>query len=88
MKTKDLIFDRSFVNGKWTIQGNSTFEVTNPANGDCIQTVSDGGIEITEMAINAADKAFKSWQKTTAKYRARILERWNDLILEQTEQSC
>ena len=86
MKTKDLIFDRSFVNGKWTIQGDSTFKVTNPANGDCIQTVSDGGIEITEMAINAADKAFKSWQKTTAKYRAGILERWNDLILEQTEQ--
>ena len=86
MKTNDLIFDRSFVNGEWTIQGDSTFEVTNPANGDCIQTVSDGGIEITEMAINAADKAFKSWQKTTAKYRAGILERWNDLILEQTEK--
>jgi 3-deoxy-manno-octulosonate cytidylyltransferase (CMP-KDO synthetase) len=25
-------------------------------------------------------------KKTTAKYRAGILERWNDLILEQTEK--
>ena len=65
MKTKDLIFDRSFVNGKWSNQGDETFEVTNPANGNSIQTVLDGGIQITEMAINAADRAFKSWRKTT-----------------------
>ncbi len=86
MKTNDLIFDRSFVNGKWTIQGDLTFEVTNPANGDRIQTLSDGGVQITEMAINAADRAFRSWRKTTAKYRGDILEKWNDLILKHTKE--
>ena len=86
MKTKDLIFDRSYVDGKWTIHGDATFEVNNPANGDHIQTVSDGGIKITEMGINAAEKAFKSWRKTTAKYRSNILEKWNDLILKYTEE--
>ena len=86
MKSNDLIFDRSFVDGKWTIHGDATFEVTNPANGNHIQTVSDGGAEITQMAINAADRAFKSWRKTTAKYRGNILEKWNDLILKHTEE--
>ena len=86
MKNNDLIFDRSFVDGKWTIHGDATFEVTNPANGNHIQTVSDGGAEITQMAINAADRAFKSWRKTTAKYRGNILEKWNDLILKHTEE--
>jgi len=86
MKSNDLIFDRSFVDGKWTIHGDATFEVTNPANGNHIQTVSDGGAEITQMAISAADRAFKSWRKTTAKYRGNILEKWNDLILKHTEE--
>ena len=86
MKTNALIFDRSFVDGKWTIHGDATFEVTNPANGNHIQTVSDGGAEITQMAINAADRAFKSWRKTTAKYRGNILEKWNDLILKHAEE--
>ena len=86
MKSNDLIFDRSFVDGKWTIHGDATFEVTNPANGNHIQTVSDGGTKITQMAINAADRAFKSWRKTTAKYRGNILEKWNDLILKHTEE--
>ena len=81
-----LIFDRSFVNGKWTNQGDETFEVTNPANGNSIQTVLDGGIQMTEIAINAADSAFKSWRKTTAKYRGNILEKWNDLILKLTKE--
>ena len=86
MKTNDLIFDRSFVNGKWTNQGDETFEVTNPANGNSIQTVLDGGIQMTEIAINAADSAFKSWRKTTAKYRGDILEKWNELILKHTKE--
>ena len=63
MKSNDLIFDRSFVDGKWTIHGDATFEVTNPANGNHIQTVSDGGAEITQMAINAADRALNHGEK-------------------------
>ena len=86
MKTNNLIFDRSFVNGKWSNLGNGTFEVTNPANGNSIQKVLNGGIQITEMAIHAADRAFKSWRKTTAKYRGDILEKWNDLILKHTNE--
>lgn len=82
---QDLVFDRSYVNGQWTTEGSATFDVFNPANGEKVATIADGGVAITEKAIDAADKAFKPWRKTTAKYRAAILEKWNDLILENTD---
>tara|TARA_B100000787_G_scaffold9774_1_gene7451 strand:+ start:6437 stop:7876 length:1440 start_codon:yes stop_codon:yes gene_type:complete len=80
----NLLFDRSYVNGQWVSESNTYFQVTNPANGETIATVADGGVSITEKAIDAADKAFKPWSKTTAKHRASILEKWNDLILAHT----
>ena len=86
MKTTDLIFDRSYVDGKWTTEGEASFEVFNPATGEKIKTVADGGIAITEKAIDAADSAFKPWRKTTAKYRAELLEKWHNLMLENTAQ--
>lgn len=84
--TKDLIFDRSYVNGEWTTEGNATFDVINPANGETIKTISDGGVAITEKAIDAAQEAFKPWSKKTAKHRSAILEKLNDLILEHTQE--
>lgn len=86
MKTTDLIFDRSYVDGKWTTEGEASFEVFNPATGEKIKTIADGGIAITEKAIDAADSAFKPWRKTTAKYRAELLEKWHNLMLENTAQ--
>jgi succinate-semialdehyde dehydrogenase / glutarate-semialdehyde dehydrogenase len=83
---QDLIFDRSYVNGEWTTEGSATFDVTNPANGEKVATVADGGIIITEKAIEAAHKAFELWSKKTAKYRSAILEKFNDLILENTDE--
>ncbi len=83
--SQDLLFDRSYVNGEWTTEGTASFDVTNPATGEKIITVADGGIVMTQKAIDAAQKAFGSWSKKTAKYRSAILEKWNDLIIEHTE---
>ena len=82
----DLLFDKSYVNGKWTTEGDASFDVFNPANKEKIAAVADGGVPITEKAIEAAHNAFESWRKTTAKYRAAILEKWNDLILEHQDE--
>lgn len=86
MNIQDLIFDRSYVNGQWVTEGNTFFDVMNPATGKQVATVADGGIAITERAIEAAEKAFKPWRKTTAKYRSALLEKWTDLILEHTDE--
>jgi len=81
-----LLFDRSYVNGQWTTEGTASFEVMNPANGETLATVADGNVIMTKKAIKAADRAFKLWSKTTAKYRAYILEKWNDLIIAHRDE--
>ena len=81
-----LLFDRSYVNGQWTTEGTASFEVMNPANGETLATVANGNVIMTKKAIKAADRAFKLWSKTTAKYRASILEKWNDLIIAHSDE--
>ena len=85
MKASDLIFDRSFVEGKWIAIGASRFDIINPANGKKIKSVNDGGVAISEKAIDVAFEAFQGWKKTTAKFRATLLEKWCDLILDNTK---
>ena len=82
----ELIFDRSFVNGIWSSSGKKTFNVYNPANGEKISSVIDGGTSMTKKAIKAANIAFKIWKETTAKHRSTILEKWSDLIIRNSNQ--
>ena len=49
-----LIFDRSYINGAWTTEGTTSFDVRNPANGKIVATLMDGNIALTEKAIIAA----------------------------------
>jgi len=63
-----------FINGEWVdaISG-ATFAVTNPATGEEIGRVPDGGADDARAAIAAADAAFASWSTTTAYKRADVL---------------
>jgi len=68
-----------YINGEWldAISGR-TFPVTNPATGEHLADVPDGGVEDAERAIGAADIAFASWSTTTPYERADILmSAWN-----------
>jgi succinate-semialdehyde dehydrogenase/glutarate-semialdehyde dehydrogenase len=78
-----MIRSHSFVDGEWvTAQSGKTFDVTNPANGECLAVVTDCGPEDTKTAIEAAHSAFGSWKHETAKSRAAIMRRWFELIME------
>lgn len=79
---KELIFDKSYVDGSWVAESNRTFQVVNPATNETVATLADGGVEVTEKAIAAAHTAFKIWKKKTAKERAQIMEQWFALIME------
>lgn len=63
-----------FINGEWVdaIAG-GTFAVTNPATGEEIGRVPDGGPDDARAAIAAADAAFASWSTTTPFERADVL---------------
>ena len=53
--TESMIHSLSFIDGDWaTAQSGRTFDVTNPANGECLAVVTDCGPEDTGLAIEAA----------------------------------
>lgn len=76
-----------FINGESAdaISGR-TFSVINPATGEHLGEVPDGGAEDAERAIEAAHVAFGAWSRTTAYERADILmTAWN-LMRERADE--
>ena len=86
LKDPKLFRETCYINGEWVGAGsNETIDVTNPATGDLLGTIPRMGAEETRRAIEAADAAYPAWRARTAKERAAILRRWNDLMLENQE---
>ncbi|MDN3425870.1 NAD-dependent succinate-semialdehyde dehydrogenase [Microbacterium sp. APC 3898] len=77
---------RHYINGEWTETGDGKIEVMNPATGEVVGTVPNGGEEEATAAIEAAASAFPEWSKTTAYHRAELLMKWHDLLLEHKEE--
>ncbi len=75
-----------FINGQWKQSADgTTFDVLNPANGEKIQEVPNGGVAEAREAIDAAEAAFKDWSKTTAYKRSDYLYKAYQLMVEQKE---
>jgi succinate-semialdehyde dehydrogenase/glutarate-semialdehyde dehydrogenase len=88
LKLKDpkLLRQQAYINGEWLDADNgATLAVTNPATGEQLGTIPLMGAAETKRAIAAANAAWPAWRKKSAKERAVILRKWNDLILENTE---
>jgi len=70
-----------YINGEWCeAASGKRFDVTNPANGDVIADVADGGQADAARAIDAAHGAFPGWSGMTAYDRSRILYRAWELM--------
>ena len=63
-----------FINGKW-VNGSGKLPVTDPSNESVIAEVQTASDSDCLAAIDAADKAFKSWSKTAPRVRAEILRK-------------
>ena len=75
-----------FRNGEWVdADSGRTFPVLNPATGEEIGTVPDGGAADATAAIAAADEAFAAWSATTPYQRADILLSAWRLMTERAE---
>ena len=79
LKDPSLLRDKCFIDGAWV--GTPSVKVDNPATGATIVSVPRLGAEETTQAVEAAERAFKTWSKTTAKERAVLLRKWFDLIV-------
>ncbi|KAG6334096.1 hypothetical protein ID866_4988 [Astraeus odoratus] len=83
LKDPSLIKTQGYIDGKWVdAEDGATIPVANPATGEELGTVPEMGLSETKAAITAADKAFKTWGKTTAKHRHDILMKLYSLFQE------
>ncbi|MCZ4314257.1 NAD-dependent succinate-semialdehyde dehydrogenase [Comamonadaceae bacterium G21597-S1] len=86
LKDPSLFKQQAYVAGQWiAADDGKTIAVTNPATGEPLGTVPACGTRETERAIAAADKAQKAWRDVSAKERASILRKLNDLMLANTD---
>jgi succinate-semialdehyde dehydrogenase/glutarate-semialdehyde dehydrogenase len=81
---KNLFRQESYINGRW-VGSDARIEVTNPASGAVIGSISALGQKETAEAIEAAEKAQKAWAATPAKQRGQILRRWFELIMQHQD---
>ncbi|KGK01088.1 Succinate-semialdehyde dehydrogenase [Thalassotalea sp. ND16A] len=84
LQDKHLVKPFSYINGSWH-SSESSFVVTNPANGEEIVKVSDAGVAETELAIKAAKNALKSWSAKSANERANLLRNWFNLMMQHQD---
>ena len=79
--------DKLFVGGEWTgfAASGETFGVVNPANGETLAALPDGGREEMQRAIDAAAAVQPEWGETTAAHRAGIMREAARLMHERKE---
>ncbi|ARS52385.1 NAD-dependent succinate-semialdehyde dehydrogenase [Kushneria konosiri] len=74
----------ALIGDQWQ-EGRQQFAVNNPATGELVANVADLGAEETRAAVAAAETAMADWRKVPAKERSRLLRRWFDLVVENTD---
>lgn len=84
LNRSELIQSASYINGRW-IPSETNYPVLNPANGSLLREVAKAGQAETEQAIAAAQTAFSSWRKKTAKERGLAVKRWGELMMAHQE---
>ncbi|MFV0532988.1 MAG: NAD-dependent succinate-semialdehyde dehydrogenase [Cumulibacter sp.] len=73
-----------YIDGQWRdAASGSTFEVTDPATGRVIATVSDAGTADVKAAIDAASAALPAWSALTAYERSEMLYRAHGLMMDR-----
>ena len=65
-----------YINGKWVSPViRNDFEVINPSNEDVFAVISLGSKKDTDIAVQAAKKAFLKWKETSKEKRINLLEK-------------
>lgn len=78
---------KNFIGGKW-IESNSgkTEKVYNPATGEIIAKVPISSKEELDNAVEVANEAFKSWKEEPVPKRARILFKYQQLLVDHWDE--
>lgn len=86
LQQPQLLQTQNFINGQWQASDSNTiYPVENPADNSLVANVANSNASDATLATNAAYKAFTSWQLSSHRARADLLEKWYDLIIEHTD---
>jgi succinate-semialdehyde dehydrogenase / glutarate-semialdehyde dehydrogenase len=76
-----------FIGGKWVpASSGNRFDVLDPATGDVLASVADGGVDDAIAAVDAASAAFASWASTAPRERSEILRRAFELMSSRADE--
>jgi succinate-semialdehyde dehydrogenase/glutarate-semialdehyde dehydrogenase len=86
LKDPGLLRQAMLIDGEW-VQADSgqTIEVRNPATGELVARVPNGGAAETKRAIAAAERAMVGWRKALPKDRSKVLRTLYDLMIEHID---
>ena len=78
---------KNFINGQWVDAKTDTFEdVYNPATGEVLARVPHSTSEDVADAVAAAKAAFETWKRVSIPKRAKILFKYQQLLVEHQEE--
>lgn len=78
---------KNFIGGQWVESTSGKTEaVPNPATGEVIAHVPLSSREDVDKAVANSAEAFKKWSKTAVPRRARILFKYQQLLVENWEE--
>ncbi|MED4208419.1 CoA-acylating methylmalonate-semialdehyde dehydrogenase [Priestia megaterium] len=78
---------KNYIGGEWVDSSTSLTEpVYNPATGEIIAEVPLSTKEDVDQAVQAANEAFKGWSKTAVPKRARILFKYQQLLVDNWDE--
>ncbi|MCQ6279978.1 CoA-acylating methylmalonate-semialdehyde dehydrogenase [Bacillus sp. EB600] len=85
--TKEVKTMKNFIGGQWTLSASEKIEeIPNPATGEIIAKLPISTREEVNQAVSAAKKAFQTWKKVAVPQRARILFRYQQLLVENWDE--
>jgi malonate-semialdehyde dehydrogenase (acetylating)/methylmalonate-semialdehyde dehydrogenase len=78
---------KNYIGGQWVESTSGKTEVVpNPATGETVAHVPLSSREDLDKAVETAAEAFKTWSKTAVPRRARILFKYQQLLVENWEE--
>ncbi|UXU59817.1 CoA-acylating methylmalonate-semialdehyde dehydrogenase [Staphylococcus agnetis] len=78
---------KNYIGGQWVAsQANETIDVVNPATKELIAKVPVSTREELDHAAEVAHQAFESWKEVAVPKRARILFKFQQLLLENKDE--
>ncbi|MGA9290025.1 MAG: CoA-acylating methylmalonate-semialdehyde dehydrogenase, partial [Anaerobacillus sp.] len=78
---------QNYINGKWVDAKTDQFQsVPNPATGDELAQVPISTREDLDEAVKVAKATFKTWSKTPVPKRARILFKYQQLLVDNWDE--